>query len=109
MIYQHIDFNSFQNAFDRYGRSAQFSAKGLELLFNYIEELSNDMGEGMELDVIGLCCQYSDYTLDDFLDDYNIDGIDSTEELEQALIDGTIDCVMAYDIDNDVILVNNDY
>lgn len=109
MIYQTIDFNGFQNAFDRYGRSAQFSSTGLELLFNYLEELSNDTGQDIELDVIALCCQYSEYTKEEFLNDYTIDGIDSIEELEQALIDGDLDLVIAYVIDSNIILVNNEY
>lgn len=109
MIYQSIDFNGFQNAFDRYGRSAQFTSKGLQLLFDYIEDLSNDTGHNIELDVIALCCQYSEYTLEEFLNDYKPDGIDSIEELEQALLDGSIDCVIRYDLDNNIILVNSDY
>ena len=110
MIYQRIDFNDFQNAFDRYGRSAQFSSTGLQMLFDYIVELSNDIGEGIELDVIALCCQYSEHTLEEFLNYYkHDDDLDSIEELEQTLIDGDLDRVIAYDIDNDIILVNDNY
>lgn len=109
MIYQTLDFNSFQNAFDRYGRSAQFSNTGLQLLFDYLEELSNDTGQDIELDVIGLCCQYSEYDKASFLRDYSLDGIESIEDLEQALMDGTIDCVIAHDLDFNIILINDDY
>lgn len=109
MIYQSIDFNGFKEAFSKAGRSEQFSAEGLKLLYDYLEDLSNDSGQDLELDVVGLCCQYAEYTLDEFLDDYSIDGIESTEDLEQALLDGTIDCVMAYRLVNNIILVNNDY
>lgn len=110
MIYQTLDFNGFKNAFDRYGISAQFSNTGLQLLFDYIEDLSNDMGKGMELDVIGLCCQYAEYTLEEFLKYYkHDDDLGSIEDLEQALINGDLERVIRYDIDNDLILVNVDY
>ena len=110
MIYQRIDFNGFQNAFDRYGRSEQFTSTGLQMLFNYIEELSNDTGQDIALDVIALCCQYSEYTLEEFLNDYkHDDDLDSIEELEQALINGDLERVTAYDIDNNIILVNDEY
>ena len=109
MIYQRIDFNGFQNAFDRYGRSEQFTSTGLQMLFNYIEELSNDTGQDIALDVIALCCQYSEYTLEEFLNDYKPDGIDSIESLEESLkgYGYETDCVIAYDIDNNVILVTD--
>ena len=110
MIYQRIDFNDFENAFDRYGRKDQFSYTGLQMLFDYIVELSNDMGHDIELDVIGLCCQYSELDKEDYLMAYkHDDDVETIEELEQALIDGDLERVIAYDIDNNIILVNDDY
>ena len=110
MIYQSIDFNGFQNAFDRYGRSTQFTSTGLKMLYEYLWDLADDMGQGIELDVIALCCQYSEYTLEEFLNYYkHDDGVETIEELEQALINGDLERVIAHDIDNNVILVNDDY
>lgn len=109
MIYQTVNFNSFHNAFINYGRENQFSYAGLRMLFDYINALSDDIGQDIELDVIALCCQYSELDKAGFLLEHRIDGIESIEELEQALLDGTIDCVIAYDLEENIILVNDDY
>ena len=56
-----ISINDFQRAFIDYGRANQFSNEGLDGLYEYLEEAFNDMGEEYELDVIALCCEYSEY------------------------------------------------
>jgi len=56
-----ISVMDFQRAFIDYGRATQFSNEGLDGLYEYLEEAFNDMGEEYELDVIALCCEYSEY------------------------------------------------
>ena len=56
-----VDFDSFVQAFADCNRSDNFSLSGLSYLFDYLEELDADLGEDMELDVIALCCEYSEY------------------------------------------------
>ena len=52
-----------------------FSYEGLYALFEYFEQLEDDIGEEMELDVVGICCDYTEYDdLDDFDRDYSKDG-----------------------------------
>lgn len=60
-IVQTVNLHQFRQAFVDMGRKDQFSYTGLELLFDYLENLSDDIGETIELDVIGLCCDYSEY------------------------------------------------
>ena len=59
----HINVTSamFADAFRRMGREDQFSREALEALFNYLEEYEQDTGEDIELDVIGLCCDFTEY------------------------------------------------
>ena len=52
---------TFTEAFRRAGRNEQFSYDGLKALFEYLEELEEGTGEEMELDVIALCCDFSEY------------------------------------------------
>lgn len=59
---EHVTFERFVRAFKECGRGAQFSKKGLRLLFEHLEELEEDIGEELELDPIGLCCDYTEYT-----------------------------------------------
>lgn len=59
----HITVTSamFADAFSYMGRENQFSRPALEALFNYLEEYEQDTGEDLELDVIGLCCDFAEY------------------------------------------------
>ena len=53
------------------GRGEQFSYVGLLALYDYLEQLGDDTGEEMELDVIALCCEYAEYdSLAEFREDY---------------------------------------
>ena len=51
-----------------------FSYEGLHALFEYIEQVEDDIGEEFELDVVGICCDYTEYdSLEDFNADYSSD------------------------------------
>jgi hypothetical protein len=66
-----INKYEFSDAFQKMGRGDQFSYEGLIALFDYLEMLEDDIGEPIELDVISLCCEYSEYeNLKEFQDDY---------------------------------------
>jgi hypothetical protein len=61
----------FWSAFKAMGRENTFSWHGLNALFGYLEEYEESTGIEIELDVIGLCCEFSEYDgLDDFRFDY---------------------------------------
>ena len=59
---QSIGLPEFEQAFIDYNRGNNFSCSGLEALFNWLEECYED-GDGGEyaLDVIGLCCDFTEY------------------------------------------------
>ena len=56
-----VDFSMFADAFRRMGRENQFSREALEALFEYLENYEEDTGIRVELDVIGLCCEFTEY------------------------------------------------
>ena len=60
----HITVDSFMfvEAFRRMGRENQFSREALEALFEYIENYEEDTESRVELDVVGLCCEFTEYT-----------------------------------------------
>lgn len=63
----------FREAFRLAGRMDQFSYEGLEVLFDYLDNLSEDTGETIELDPVALCCEYYEYSIKEIIDQYNID------------------------------------
>lgn len=42
-------------------RTTNFSYAGLNALFDYLAEYEEDTGEELELDVIALCCDFTEY------------------------------------------------
>tara|TARA_R110002074_G_scaffold393680_1_gene580377 strand:- start:357 stop:608 length:252 start_codon:yes stop_codon:yes gene_type:complete len=66
------------------GRGEQFTYEGLNALYDYLEDLGDDIGEQIELDVIAFCCEYAEYeSLEEFQEDYSED-YQSIEEIEHA-------------------------
>ena len=62
MIYKTIGIYDFRLAFAAYNRADQFSYEGLDALFEWLDELSADTDTSYELDVIGLCCEFTEYS-----------------------------------------------
>jgi hypothetical protein len=61
-------------------RPDNFSRAGLDAMFDYFEEYEEETGEQIELDVIAICCEYSEYeNFEEVARDY--DGIDTLEDL----------------------------
>ena len=82
----------FREAFRLAGRMDQFSYEGLEVLFDYLDNLSEDTGEPIELDVVALCCDYYESSVEELIDNYNID----LSEVEEDDPDSIIDVVRKY-------------
>lgn len=59
----------FRDQFAQCGRKDQFSYEALGLLFDYFEDVDPDM----ELDVVAICCDYSEDTAEDIAENYSID------------------------------------
>lgn len=60
-MHKRIYLSDFMEAFDDYGRNDQFSPAALEALFEFFEELEDETGELVELDVIAICCDFTEY------------------------------------------------
>lgn len=52
----------FVEAFRACGRESQFSRAALFALFEYLEEYENSTGEEIELDPIGICCEWAEFS-----------------------------------------------
>ena len=82
-MFQHINEYDFIRAFEQV-RPDNFSRAGLSALYEYFEQLEEDIGNSIELDVIAICCEYSEYeSLEEFQEDYG-DDYQSIDEIEQV-------------------------
>lgn len=79
----------FKNQFVAMNRADNFSSTGLSALFEYFEELGQDTGEELELDVISICCDYSEASYEEIADDYSLDlsACDDIEEEFEAVLE----------------------
>lgn len=76
---QSINKYQFRDAF---ADIPNFSYAGLLALYDYLEQLGNDIGEEIELDVIAICCEYAEYdSLAEFREDYGED-YNTMEDIE---------------------------
>ena len=58
---QTIDEYQFIQAFEDYNRENNFSYEGKVALFDYLEGLEESCDYEIELDVIAICCEYTEY------------------------------------------------
>ena len=115
----HITVDSFMfvDAFRHMDRENNFSRPALFALFDYLEEYEQETGEEIEPDVIGLCCEFTEYenaitAAEDygFTTELEAEDYNSPEDFEEAkesearewLEDRTI----AIDFDGGLIIQN---
>jgi hypothetical protein len=96
-----VNFSDFVDRFRELDREDQFTYCGKRALFDYLESYEEDCGEEIELDVISLCCDYSEFSTaleacqemaseDEFnLSEEEFDALDSydQEELEEKALE----------------------
>ena len=67
-----------------------FSYDGLEALFRYLDEMSEDTGEDIEFCPVSFCCEFSEYNLEEFNNDYDM-NIESFETFEKNRYQNELD------------------
>jgi len=82
-MYQTINVHAFRDAFRAADRSDQFTYDALGMLFDYFDDVDPDH----ELDVIAICCAFSEDTPAYIADQYDVyvDGLDDGEALDAVL------------------------
>jgi hypothetical protein len=93
---QTINVSAFRDAFRAMGRANQFSYEGLGALFDYMEEADPNA----ELDVIALCCDYSEDTNAQIAEAYGLEF----SAIEDGDTDGEREHVRAYLEENTTIV-----
>jgi hypothetical protein len=104
---QTVNETDFLDAFRAYGRADQFSRAGLIALFDYLEEIDGEGEEELELDVIGLCCDYSEYltALEAAKEyGYEVDAAFTEEETEADALTWLNDRTTVIEFDGGVII-----
>jgi hypothetical protein len=94
-----INFYEFEKTFEDSGRGNQFSYSGLKVLYDYLTDLEEETGEELELDVIAICCDFTEYeNIEEFQVNYG-KGYSTIEEIEAETI--------VIPIDDDSFIIQN--
>lgn len=83
-----INLYQFRDAFMRMDRK-NFSYEGLAILFDAMEEYEHSTGEEMELDVIALCCDYAEMSIEEVRQQY----ASMLTHLEEPTVDEIVDAL----------------
>jgi hypothetical protein len=75
-----------ERAFVDAGRKENFSYEAMGLLFDYFEDYEEQTGEEIELDVIAICYEYTEDTLEDIANNYRIDLMEVDEEDQASFV-----------------------
>ena len=106
---QTINVYRFRDAFQD-TRPEQFSYDALGALFDHYEEYERDSGEEMELDVIAICCDWTEYTKNEVIDQYggdaDVDGNESLDEQYDVVIEFLNDQTQVIELSDSVIVSN---
>lgn len=79
-----INEQQFKKAFKNAKRDRQFTDQGFSALYEYLILLEDKLGNEIELDVIGLCCDYAEYEcIEDFRLDYG-EGYIDMDDIEKV-------------------------
>jgi len=83
-----VNFSEFRDSFQEI-RPDNFSYDGQRILFDYFEEFEESTGEEIDLDVIAICCDFSEDSFENIADLYGIefDENDDDDEKQQQVID----------------------
>ncbi len=95
---QTINLNTFREAFKAL-RPDNFSYNGLETLYDMLVKLEEDTEQEMELDVIAICCDFTESTLQEVAQNYSI----TLDEVEEYLHDNTF----VIQVDEDTVIYQN--
>jgi hypothetical protein len=90
-----INLYQFRDAFMDI-RPDNFSYEGLEMLFNWFEEYEDGTGEDMELDVIAICGEWEESTIDEVINNYIV----STQNSNTTVYNDTVNDALG-DCDDD--------
>jgi hypothetical protein len=79
---QTVYLSDFRDAFRSANRNENFSYEGLEALFECLEEID----ENMELDVVALCCEFTEYEdMQEFCTNYG-DEYETFDDIQQRTL-----------------------
>lgn len=109
MIYKEVSKSDFVDEFRKFERD-NFSYKGLCALYDYLYDVSEEIyDKGLELDVVALCCEYTEYENAKEASDVNgryYDINDTAEKIEACALEFLNDRTTVIKFDGGIIIAD---
>ena len=101
-----VTSHQFVEAFRACGRESQFSRAALFALFEYLEEYENSTGEEIELDPIGICCEWAEHSsAREAADDYGFEPTgDDDDAREKSALEWLQDRTQVIEFDDGIVI-----
>ena len=81
-----------EQLFRECGRENHFSYEGFNALYNYLEEFSECIGEDFKIDVIALCCDFTEYEgWEEIYNNYSCSYNNKSKTFEELEEEGDLD------------------
>ena len=92
-----INASDLYNMACRIDRGDNFGYDGWLAIGDYLEQLSEDLGENIEVDIVGICCEYSmSESVQEFWEEYGKFGSIDSDEWEEMDDEEKLEAVRDY-------------
>ena len=111
MLVTTID-NAYQleQLFREYEREDHFSHEGFKALYDYLEEFSECTEEDFKIDVIALCCDFTEYeSWEEIYNDYSYSYNNKSKTFEELEEEGELDDFKEWVQDRTTVIECTDY
>lgn len=86
-MYIEVTETMFKDAFRSADRLDNFSHEALGMLYDYLDNIEEETGQPVELDVIAICCDFEEADVDEIRSNYSLDD---EQDVEEYLQDNTL-------------------
>lgn len=102
--------HQFEQLFREYGREDHFSYEGFKALYDYLEEFSECIGENYKIDVIALCCDFTEYeSWEKIYNDYSYSYNNESKTFEELEEEDELDDFKEWVQDRTTVIECTDY
>ena len=100
-----VDSSELYHMACRMDRGHNFGYNGWQYIGEYLENLSDDIGEPIEIDIVAICCDYASAdSVDEWWQDYGEHSTIDSEEWENADEDAKLEFIRDY-LENETSVV----
>lgn len=84
---QYLNDFLFTDLFRQYNREENFTVPARRALFDYLEQMEQDSGSEYDVDIIALCCAFTEFqSVDEINDAYAMELDDELDQIQEHFV-----------------------